>query len=205
MLKMIKAYMEGKDLYAEIASIAFDVPYEECLEFRPGDGTRNPEGKERRTKAKAIVLGVCYGKGVPAIAADLKIKVNVAQQIFNKIMTEFPGLQAFMDESQNMAREKGYVTTVWGRKRRLPDMQLPLYEFQYVGAAAAKNVDLFFDDDDEEVSTEVPEHMCRSYYNRLANARSWKERENIKQRAEAEGVYIKDNSRIVAEATRQCQ
>ena len=54
--RMIQAYIDGKDLYCEIASIAFDVPYEECLEFRP-DGTTNAEGKKRRTTAKAIVLG----------------------------------------------------------------------------------------------------------------------------------------------------
>ena len=48
--------MEGKDLYSEIASKAFNKPYEECKEFRP-DGTVNKEGKERRTQAKSILLG----------------------------------------------------------------------------------------------------------------------------------------------------
>ncbi|MDD2287217.1 MAG: DNA polymerase, partial [Bacteroidales bacterium] len=60
--KMIAAYKAGKDLYVEIASIAYNLPYDECKEFRE-DGTRNPDGKERRNAAKAIVLGVCYGKG----------------------------------------------------------------------------------------------------------------------------------------------
>ena len=46
--KMLKAYNEGKDLYCEIASISFGVPYEECKEFN-ADGTTNKEGKERRT------------------------------------------------------------------------------------------------------------------------------------------------------------
>ena len=54
--KMIQAYKEGKDLYASIASLAFNKPYEECLEFRP-DGTINKEGKERRSQAKSILLG----------------------------------------------------------------------------------------------------------------------------------------------------
>lgn len=53
---MLKAYQEGKDVYCEIASIAFGVPYEDCKEFRP-DGTKNPEGKERRSSAKSVVLG----------------------------------------------------------------------------------------------------------------------------------------------------
>lgn len=73
--KGIQAYLDGKDLYAEIASLAFGVPYEECLEFRP-DGTHNPEGKDRRGRAKAILLGINYDKGVPAIAEDLRISKN---------------------------------------------------------------------------------------------------------------------------------
>lgn len=54
--KLIQAYKDGKDPYCEIASIAYNVPYDECKEFRP-DGTTNPEGKARRSAAKKIVLG----------------------------------------------------------------------------------------------------------------------------------------------------
>lgn len=54
--KMIRAYQEGKDLYAEIASLAFNKSYEDCLEFRQ-DGITNKEGKERRSQAKSILLG----------------------------------------------------------------------------------------------------------------------------------------------------
>ena len=53
---MIQAYVDNKDVYVEIASLAFGVPYEECLEHRP-DGTVNPDGKARRGAAKKIVLG----------------------------------------------------------------------------------------------------------------------------------------------------
>ena len=54
--QMYDTFMQGKDLYSEIASKAFNVPYEDCLEFRP-DGTINKEGKERRSQAKSILLG----------------------------------------------------------------------------------------------------------------------------------------------------
>ena len=53
---MLEAYKNGKDLYASIASLAFNRSYEDCLEFRP-DGTTNKEGKERRSQAKSILLG----------------------------------------------------------------------------------------------------------------------------------------------------
>lgn len=60
--KMLQAYKEGKDLYAQIASLAFDKPYENCLEFYLDENGKktdktNKEGKERRTQAKSILLG----------------------------------------------------------------------------------------------------------------------------------------------------
>lgn len=54
--KMQDAFIQGKDIYATIASLAFHKPYDECKEFRP-DGTVNSAGKERRSQAKSIVLG----------------------------------------------------------------------------------------------------------------------------------------------------
>lgn len=53
---MLESFARGRDIYSHIASIAFNVPYENCLEFYP-DGTTNKEGKGRRKKAKAIALG----------------------------------------------------------------------------------------------------------------------------------------------------
>lgn len=201
--KMIAAYKQGKDLYVEIASIAFDLPYDECKEFR-ADGTKNPEGKERRGTAKAIVLGVCYGKGVPAIAEDLHITVQKAQQIYDKIMKEFPGLKKFMEDSEQMARELGYVTTVWGRKRRLPNMQLPKYEFSYIGGASSTFDPLFDEEDDAEYSNEVDEQTIAKYTRLMDRAYSRSKKEEIKAQAEAAGIRIKDNGGFIAEATRQC-
>ena len=197
--KLINAYKQGKDLYVEIASIAFHLPYEDCMEFRP-DGTINPEGVVRRQRSKAIVLGVCYGKGVPAIAEDLGISREEAQQIYDQIMRAFPGLERFMVESQNMARELGYVDTVWGRKRRLPNMQLDPYEFSYSGKAPTNFDPLAFD---QEVSNEVPEGIKRKYSAMLDRA-SWSEKQKIIAQARTEGIIIKDNSGLIAEATRQC-
>ena len=78
--KMIKAYQEGKDLYAEIAALSFNTTYDNCLEFRP-DGTTNPDGKNRRSQAKSILLGVLYGRGVPSIAEQLGTTTKKAQAI----------------------------------------------------------------------------------------------------------------------------
>lgn len=54
---MIQAFQEGKDIYATIASIAFNTTYENCLEFHPETHEYQKEGKARRTEAKSVVLG----------------------------------------------------------------------------------------------------------------------------------------------------
>jgi len=54
---MIKAFVDGKDIYATIASIAYGVPYEQCLEFHPETHEYQPEGKKRRSTGKVLVLG----------------------------------------------------------------------------------------------------------------------------------------------------
>lgn len=54
---LIKAFQEGRDVYATLAGIAFKVPYEQCLEFHPETGEYQPEGKKRRNEAKTILLG----------------------------------------------------------------------------------------------------------------------------------------------------
>lgn len=198
--KMIKAYKEGKDLYCEIASIAFGVPYEECMEFRP-DGTKNPDGKQRRGQAKTIVLGVCYGRQIDSIAEQLGTTRNKAQEIYNKIMSAFPGLYKFMQESQNMARELGYVDTFWGRKRRLPNMQLPYYEFE-VDSSKSSSFDPLFDNTDD--FTGLTDEEIISYTNQLNACRGWKQKQSLIESLKKEGITIKENTMKINDAERQC-
>lgn len=197
--KMKESYHQGKDIYATIASLAFDKPYEECKEFRE-DGTVNPEGKERRSQAKAIVLGVTYGKGIPAIGEDLGISTQKAQAVYDKVMESFPMLEKFMCDTQEKAREHGYVETPWGRRRHLKDMQLERYEFSYSGKVT--NFDpLAFG---SEVSTEVPKKVKDNYIKQLDKAFGWKKKNDVIQKALAEGIKIKDNGGFIAQAERQC-
>ena len=115
--QMYNTFMEGKDLYSEIASKAFNRPYEDCREFNP-DGSTNKEGKERRTQAKSILLGVLYGRGTASIGEQLGCTTEKAQQIKDSVFRGFPAIKQFEQDSLNMAHEIGYVTTVCGRKRR---------------------------------------------------------------------------------------
>ena len=200
--KMIQAYKEGKDLYAEIAALSFNTTYENCLEFRP-DGTTNPEGKNRRSQAKSILLGVLYGRGVPSIAEQLGTSTKKAQAIKDSVFKGFPAIPKFERDSVNMAYEKGYVTTLWGRKRRLPDLQLPEYEF-YWKDGGPLDEDLFaFDDMNAPVSQEVPDEKIDYYWSKLDNA-NFRDKAKIKKEALDEGIVIVDNGGKIADAERQC-
>ena len=194
--KMIQAYKDGKDLYSEIASLAFDMPYEDCREFDK-DGNFSKEGKERRGTAKVIVLGVSYGMGIKSIAEGLKVSVKKAQTIYNKVMQEFPGLQKFVEDNKTMAREKGYVTTVWGRKRRLPDMQLSPYEIEL--KPIIDNFDPLSDDNEPEYADDA---TVQYYIDKLEH--SWgSAKYNIIAEAEKDGIKITDNTGKIAQAERQ--
>ena len=198
--KMIKAYQEGKDLYAEIAALSFNTTYDNCLEFRP-DGTVNPDGKNRRSQAKSILLGVLYGRGVPSIAEQLGTTTKKAQAIKDSVFKGFPAIPKFEQDSLDMAYEYGYVTTLWGRKRRLPDLQLPEYEFRWKDGARPTDDLLDFDADGDE-ETEVPEESIRKYLRLLRQSRPWDKRK-IFERANAEGIWIVDNGGKIADASRQ--
>ena len=198
--QMYDTFMAGKDLYSEIASKAFNKPYEECKEFNP-DGTTNKAGKERRTQAKSILLGVLYGRGEASIGEQLKVSTEKAKEIKNSVFRGFPAIKQFEQSSLDMAYELGYVTTVCGRKRRLPDLQLDEYEFKWKDGVAPDNDLLNFED--TELSTEVPENRQNYYLRKLSKC--WgKEKRDIFEEANKEGIWIIDNGGKIADATRQC-
>ncbi len=194
-----KALKNNTDLYSEIASMIYNLPYDDCVEFRK-DGTTNSQGKERRGNAKAIVLGILYSKEVPSIASDLNITREKAQQIYDKVLAAFPALRKFMQQSQKDAREKGYVETAWGRRRHLPDMQLDDYEF-----TSDEVVD--FDPlsfSKIAVNTGVPKKLKDSYTKRMKAAFGWAKKNAVISEAKERGIKIKDNTGLIQQATRQC-
>lgn len=202
--QMYNTFMEGKDLYSEIASKAFNKPYEECREFNE-DGTKNKEGKERRTQAKSILLGVLYGRGEKSIAEQLNCTEKKAVAIKQSVFKGFPAIKEFENSSLQMAEDLGYVTTVCGRKRRLPDMQLPEYEFVWKDGAPPDDdlLDFDFMNKPEYDTSEVPDDKIDYYWDKLDGA-YFSEKAKIKEEALAEGIKIIDNGKKIAEATRQC-
>lgn len=200
---MITTYREGRDLYAQMAALVFHKKYEECLEHFP-DGSLNKEGKKLRGRMKAIVLGVMYSKEAPSIAEDLKISREEAENLYNTFFTRFPKVKKYLDDTQNFARQNGYVKTLWGRKRHLPDMMLPEYEISYSEAKMAQDVDVMdFSggvQEVQEVSTVERNRIIRE----LKSARGYVAKQFVIKRWADKGYKVVDNTRKIKDAERQC-
>lgn len=204
--QMYDTFMQGKDLYSEIASVSFHRTYEDCLEFyldEHGNKTTktNKEGKEYRGKAKSILLGVLYGRGTDSVADQLHCSVDEAQAIKDSVFAGFPAIKKFEQDSLKMAKELGYVTTVCGRKRRLPDLQLPDYEFKWKEGYSNPYDDPL--DFDNIYSNMVPDDICDYYWNKLQNA-TYKTRNKVYAEADKNGIEIINNRTKIGNATRQC-
>lgn len=209
---MIKAFQDGKDIYATIASLSFNVPYEKCLEFHPETHEYQPDGKARRGEAKTIVLGITYGRSVNTIGDQLfgkdeemsdNEKTTRAQAIYDAVLNAFPNLRSFMFQSQSNATKYGYVETILGRRRHIPDMQLPPFEFKPMKGYVNPDVDPL-DPTTLQYKEAIPERIVKSLQKEYAsykyNGQIWKRN---KQLAE-EHIKVIDNRKKITDASREC-
>lgn len=196
-INMINAYKEGKDLYATIASGVYKNGYWDNMEHHE-DGSPNPEGKKRRSNCKSLLLGIMYGRGPASIAEQIGSSVDEAQKIIDNFYKSFPAVKRWTEQTEKDAKKNGYVIDLWGRRRRLPDIQLPKYTVKYRGV----NVDfnpLIGSSGKLSNST-----LLAKYQIKLKTVRSRKEFEKIKYEALNEGVDISDNGGFISQAERQC-
>ena len=208
--KMIEAYKSGKDLYSLIGSMAYGVPYESALEFYVAgteleiEGKKiicghkthtNVEGKKLRQSSKPILIGSIYQRGIASIAEQIGKSREEAQEIMDKFYKAFPTITAWMEERKQFVQKHGYVDNAVGRRRRLPDAQLPRYsittkeegEFNpLIGCGNRKDT-----------------LKIEKYQNLLNNVKYRKEYEKIQKDALTEGVEIHDNQPKIAQALRQ--
>lgn len=195
--QMLNAYKTGKDLYAIIAQSVYHNKYEDNLEHFP-DGSKNVEGATRRSNCKSILLGLLYGRGAASIAEQIGESYEEAQTIIDNFYKSFPKVKKWMDDSINFAKKYGYVTDLWGRRRRLPDIQLPKYEIRDKKANSLFNPLLICKD------REIKSNLVDKYKKKLSEVKYRKDIEKIKQKALKDGIEIKDNSGFISQAERQC-
>lgn len=198
--KMIQAYKDGLDLYSMIAAVAYNTTYEECLEKRNGE--LYLEGKERRTSAKSIVLGICYGRSIPSIAEQLKCSTEEAQVIYDKVTKGFPGLLKAQDDSAQQAHDLGYVITLWGRRRHLSVMTHDDYEFEYAEGANPEFDP--FDPDSSISTTVVSPRKVKEYTDKLNSLKWRKDKEAFISELRRQGIKVTDYSYKRRETGRKC-
>jgi DNA polymerase-1 len=106
---MVSAFQKGTDIHTATAARVYNVGEKEVT-------------KEMRYKAKSVNFGIIYGQGAFGLADNLGISRTEAKEIIDNYKKEFSGIQKYMDNSINFAREHGYVQTLMGRKRWLRDI-----------------------------------------------------------------------------------
>ena len=107
--EMIKVFSEGKDLHAATAANIYKKPIKEVT-------------RDERTKSKRANFGIIYGITVFGLAERLDIPRDEAKMLIDGYFETFPQVHDYMEKSKEVAREKGYVTTLFGRRRYLPDI-----------------------------------------------------------------------------------
>ena len=106
---MIEAFQKGQDIHAATASKIYKVPLEEVT-------------REQRSKAKTANFGIIYGISVFGLAERLNVDRKEAKELIDGYFENYPHVKEYMNESIRIARERGYIETIFKRKRYLPDI-----------------------------------------------------------------------------------
>ena len=191
--------MQGRDLYATIASRIYNNDYWDNMEKRQ-DGTPNPEGKKRRSTCKSLLLGIMYGRGAASIAEEFGSSIDEAQKIINDFYEGFPKVKQWVDKTESDAKINGYVEDLWGRRRRLPDIQLEKYTVKCKSTNTDFNPLLYT----LGKCSSQDEQLIKKYKDKLKKISYRRDYQILKKQAEAEGVIIIDNGGFISQAQRQC-
>jgi DNA polymerase-1 len=107
---LLSAFHNGEDIHTRTAALLYDVDSSQI-------------GPDERRKAKTINFGLIYGMGPRKLAQDMAIPLSEAKMFVERYFTRFAHIKEFFDSVEQSAREHGYVTTLSGRRRPLPDMR----------------------------------------------------------------------------------
>jgi len=123
---MKRAFQNGEDIHAVTASQVFGVPL--------GAVT-----KLQRSRAKAVNFGIVYGISAFSLAQDIGVFQNEAKTYIDTYLEKYNGVREYMDSIKKQARADGYVTTLFGRKRPLPELKSANFNMRSFGERVALN------------------------------------------------------------------
>ncbi|MBM7686422.1 DNA polymerase I [Defluviitalea raffinosedens] len=123
---LIRAFRTGEDIHKLTASQVFKVPLDEVT-------------PRQRSNAKAVNFGIVYGIGAFSLSQDLNISRKEAEAYIEGYFEKYPNVRKYMDETIKQARELGYVTTLFGRRRVIPDINSTNFARRSFGERVAMN------------------------------------------------------------------
>ena len=123
---LIDAYRHGEDIHRMTASQVFGVPFEEVTPLL-------------RRSAKAVNFGIVYGISAFGLSQDLKISRKEASDYINKYFATYPGIKTYLDGNVAFAKQEGYVKTLYGRIRPIPELSSSNFMQRSFGERVAMN------------------------------------------------------------------
>ncbi|MBQ9085847.1 MAG: DNA polymerase I [Clostridia bacterium] len=123
---MIDLFLSGKDIHTMTAAKVFHVPPEQVT-------------ADLRKKAKAVNFGIMYGIGEYSLSEDLSISRAEAKEYIENYFAQFPSIREYLDRVQVEAKESGYATTFFGRRRYIPEILSSNKNLQHFGERVAMN------------------------------------------------------------------
>ena len=124
---MIRAFCENSDIHRQTAA--------QVLGKQPEDIT-----DEERSAAKAVNFGIIYGISAFGLAEDLKIPVKEAESYILGYFAKYPGVKKYLDETISAAKESGFVSTLYNRRRIMPELASPNFNTRSFGERVAMNM-----------------------------------------------------------------
>lgn len=124
--QLITAYNEARDIHRMTASQVFHIPFDEVTELQ-------------RRNAKAVNFGIVYGISSFGLSQDLSITKKEAAQYIENYFNTYPGIKKFLDNAVESGKEQGYVTTLFGRRRPIPELSSSNFMQRSFGERVAMN------------------------------------------------------------------
>ena len=171
---MLKAFRNDEDIHKQAASKVFDVPIEEVT-------------KEQRTSAKAVNFGIVYGISDFGLSEQLGISKKLAKKYIEQYLEKYSGIKKFMDKIVDETREKGYVETLFHRRRYIPELTSNNYMVRQFGARAAMNTPI------QGTAADIMKIAMINVFNRLR-------KENLDAK-----IILQVHDELIVEAKKECQ
>lgn len=124
--QLIQAYKEARDIHRMTASQVFHTPFDEVTDLQ-------------RRNAKAVNFGIVYGISSFGLSQDLSITRKEATQYIDNYFETYPGIKRFLDDTVAHAKEEGYVVTLFGRRRPVPELKSSNFMQRNFGERVAMN------------------------------------------------------------------